>query len=290
MIATQFYDGLMIVVRHMLLSLLYVIVMAAPGVAADMVQVPHTPELFVEEPVALVPAQCGQCHPRQFDNLKKDGRRHQFLCQNCHTIFHAYNPLKANYSDLMPKCQNCHLKPPHGEEFTECLQCHANPHTPRKVNFDVLKDECGICHSGPGSLLAQNYSMHTSLGCITCHTKHGYIPSCLDCHDPHISGQGFQECLACHNPHKPRDVIFTGDKTKIETCKACHERVYVKWTKTESKHGKVNCGQCHLRHGQIPECQRCHDYPHGEAIHRQMPRCLDCHLDVHDLPVRPGVS
>ena len=281
----------MSIVRRVALAAFCVAVMATPALAADMVQIPHNPELYESTPEALVPAQCGQCHPRHFDNLQKNGLKHQFACQNCHTKFHAYNPLKGNYADLMPKCTNCHLTLPHGDKFTDCLKCHSNPHTPRIVAFnDYLKSQCGICHSGPGDMLAQFPSKHTEQGCTACHTKHGLIPTCFDCHEPHVEGQVFEDCLTCHNPHKPLEIMFHGEDTKVNTCQSCHEDVYEKWSTTEAKHGQVSCARCHVKHGQIPQCQRCHDYPHGEAIHKQVPRCLDCHLDVHNLPVRPGVK
>ena len=261
----------------------------ADSAAAETVKIPHTPEMYKETPEALTPAQCGQCHAGHFKGLQEDGKKHQFACQNCHTRFHAYNPTKANYADLMPKCGTCHLTLPHGDKFTDCLSCHANPHTPRKVAFNEnLVAQCGQCHTSPAGQLAQFPSKHTQQGCTTCHTKHGLIPSCFECHQPHVEGQTFEDCKSCHHVHRPLQIQFAGENTKINTCKACHDAVYDKWSKTESKHGKVSCAKCHVEHGKIPQCTTCHNYPHGQALHKQIPRCLDCHLDVHDLPVRPG--
>jgi len=54
------------------------------------------PALYSAEPVPLTPGQCGQCHNDHYKKLRNDGARHQFDCQQCHTIIHAYNPKKGN--------------------------------------------------------------------------------------------------------------------------------------------------------------------------------------------------
>ena len=255
------------------------------GEAADAGQASSGASLYDIEPEPLTIVQCAQCHVAHFKWLKASGGRHRIDCQQCHEIFHAYNPTKNNWADLMPRCSKCHALP-HGEKFGECLTCHANPHTPRIVSMGAqLAASCGECHTGPADQLKAFPSAHTEQGCDACHHKHGFIPSCMECHEPHVAGQTVETCKSCHPVHKPLQIALTPDAS-TETCKACHDEVYAKWTGTNSKHGSVNCSMCHTAHGQIPACTRCHEAPHDKTILAKFPRCLDCHMDVHDLPVK----
>lgn len=243
-------------------------------------------DLYSITPEPLTVAQCGQCHVKHFSLLKEDGRKHRFECQKCHEVFHAYNPVRGNWAELMPKCNKCHTQPPHGEKFVDCLVCHANPHTPRRVAMgEILTGSCGQCHTGPAGQLTKFPSAHTEQGCAACHTKHGLIPSCMECHEPHVSGQGLESCKACHPVHKPLQVVLAPDSPS-DTCGACHGEVYGKWAGTRSKHRNVNCSMCHEAHGRVPHCTKCHATPHDRSILMKFPRCLECHMDVHDLPVK----
>lgn len=241
-------------------------------------------ELYAITPEPLTVAQCAQCHVAHFGWLKANGGRHRIDCRQCHEIFHAYNPKKGNWDELMPRCNKCHSLP-HGEKFGQCLTCHANPHTPRIVAMGAqLTASCGECHTGPAKQLNAFPSAHTEQGCDACHYEHGLIPSCMECHEPHVTGQSLETCKACHPVHKPLQIALAPDSS-TETCGACHADVYGKWNTTKSKHGTVNCSLCHTAHGQIPSCTRCHEAPHDKTILSKFPRCLDCHMDVHDLPV-----
>lgn len=243
-------------------------------------------DLYNITPEPLTVAQCGQCHVKHFALLKEAGLRHRFECQKCHEVFHAYNPVRGNWAELMPKCDKCHTQPPHGDKFVDCLVCHANPHTPRRVAMgDYLTGVCGDCHTSPAGQLVKHPSAHTEQGCAACHTQHGLIPSCMECHEPHVTGQTLESCKACHPVHKPLQIALAPDSS-TDTCGACHDEVYGKWTQTVSKHGKVNCSMCHTAHGRIPHCEKCHTAPHDRSILMKFPRCLDCHLDVHDPPVK----
>ncbi|MDA8163894.1 MAG: hypothetical protein M0017_02515 [Desulfobacteraceae bacterium] len=240
---------------------------------------------YAAAPQPLTVTQCGQCHPGVFRNLKENGGRHQFQCQNCHQQLHAFNPVKNNWAEIMPKCSQCHEQP-HGDKVTECLKCHSNPHTPRKVAMDAtLTAACGQCHSGPAGDLAAFPSAHTQQGCAACHQAHGQIPSCLDCHEPHVTGQEVAACLGCHPAHKPLQVTYD-TKADPATCGSCHDKVYGEWRATASKHGKVNCAECHTSHGFVPQCASCHGQPHDAALLKKFQGCLACHIDVHNLPVK----
>ena len=253
---------------------------ANPAVVADP---------YAVEPEPLTIAQCGQCHPGIFRNLRIDGGRHKIDCQNCHRTFHAYSPRKNNWDELMPKCATCHTLP-HGNNYADCLECHVNPHTPAKVPMSLkLIAACGDCHKGPAADLKQFPSGHARLECHACHSSsHGYIPSCSACHKPHYEEQEFTACTPCHPVHKPKEIIFNKDSGAL-TCGACHSPVYQKWEKTPSRHGKVNCTICHTRHGLIPKCADCHGTPHNAVLHERFPKCLTCHQDVHDIPVKERV-
>lgn len=251
---------------------------AAPVVSGDAYDV-------VPEPLTV--AQCGQCHPTYFNAIRDQGGKHRFDCQDCHQVFHAYNPTRQNWDDIMPKCASCHTLP-HGEKFPDCLSCHQNPHKPLNIPYagTPIVQACGDCHSGPSGQLNQFKSKHTQVGCTSCHyDKHGYVPSCFECHKPHYEGQELASCAECHPVHKPLEIAFTAT-TGARTCEACHAQAYGDWKKTPSKHGQVNCSVCHTEHGKIPDCATCHGKPHSENLHTRFPNCLTCHLNPHDLPVK----
>lgn len=242
--------------------------------------------LYAAEPAPLTPVECGQCHPQHFRGLKDEGGRHQFECQNCHQVFHAFNPLKGNYADLMPRCSACHDQL-HGTKHVRCLTCHTDPHAPlRAPAFAQVKDACADCHAGPAKQLKDQPSKHTQQACALCHhDSHGYIPSCFECHQPHFPQQPLSACAECHPVHQPKQISFT-PATEAVICRDCHGEVFHKWQGSPSKHAQVNCTSCHTQHAKIPGCGECHQSPHPEAQLRMFPNCLDCHLDVHDLPVK----
>ena len=248
--------------------------------------------LYEVDPQPLQVSQCGQCHPSHFGNLKEAGGMHRFDCRECHEVFHAYNPLKNNYADIMPKCTTCH-EYIHGNKHVECLNCHQNPHTPRQVPMNrVLASICADCHSDQSAQLQAQPSKHTQQECSSCHhNRHGYIPSCAECHEPHFAAQTMTTCTQCHEVHQPLNIGLSAT-VDVKTCDACHSDIYTKWSGTSSKHGGVSCALCHTRHGLIPQCTDCHTPPesHAAKLLEMFPRCLTCHLDVHDLPVKKGTK
>lgn len=258
---------------------------AAQGTGKLKVQIPVAPEMYASTPQPLTASQCGQCHPSLYANLKDNGGKHRFDCQKCHTAFHVYNPKKGNYDAIMPKCANCHTDP-HGPKVTDCAGCHSNPHAPKKIAITTkLTGACVQCHPGPQEQLTKFPSKHTKVACTRCHTSHGYIPSCFNCHKPHHEGQKLDTCAKCHPVHRPLQITYEKD-TPAVTCGSCHKKAFGDWKKTPSKHGKVNCAVCHHgKHKYVPKCTECHPAPHAKGILSRYPNCLTCHINVHDLPV-----
>lgn len=236
----------------------------------------------------LTPDECARCHYSVFSQIKNEGGKHKLDCTKCHTKYHAYNPVKQNWAEIMPKCETCHGVF-HGQKFTACTQCHA-PHAPKTqiaVNAETAKT-CADCHGKVAQTLQQAPSKHTKVACATCHhSKHGLIPSCMTCHKPHAAKQTDKDCLACHPAHTPL-VIKYPENTPNEVCGGCHSAVFNKIHNSLSKHGQVGCAQCHPQHKKIPKCEECHGKPHGEVVLKKFPDCLACHVDVHDLPSKSG--
>jgi len=245
----------------------------------------------------LAPEECGRCHNYQFKWLQDKGGKHQMDCTTCHEQFHAYNPRKDNWDTIMPKCQGCH-ELAHGPDFPACMECHQQPHAPKVIQFANLektvttegkqaKVVCGVCHNNEGTEFDKFPSKHnTEVNCQGCHAEvHGTIPSCLDCHQPHIENQVYQDCLQCHAPHSASNIKKYPEDVPNAACSACHDSVYNNLRANVTKHSPLQCATCHASHGEIPRCQDCHGEPHGEGLHQRFTSCLDCHVDPHNLPV-----
>ncbi len=253
--------------------------------------------LYKQKPTPLTPVECARCHASQYNKLVAHGLKHRFSCTKCHRKFHAYNPTKHNYNAIMPKCQRCHgLK--HGKAFPKCLECHKDPHAPLQIPFSTLTKKvkvkngkkvilCAVCHAKIGAEFAANPTKHnTEVGCAGCHSdKHGYIPSCLDCHDPHVKGQTFKDCLVCHSPHSALKIKQYPKDIPNKVCGSCHKTEYRHLQINHTKHSDLQCAACHVSHGKIPRCQSCHGLPHSAGLHKRFPNCLSCHKDAHNLPM-----
>jgi len=244
---------------------------------------------YALEVTPLTTTDCARCHLSVFNQIKNEGGKHKIDCVQCHTVYHAYNPVKQNWQQIMPKCQTCHGLI-HGDKFSTCSECHSNPHAP-KTQMAMTPEfgkACGECHAKVSQMLQANPSKHTVVQCMQCHhDKHGYIPSCMECHKPHTADQTVKDCLACHPAHEPLKISFS-ETVKNDVCGACHSPEYKKISATSSKHGQVACAKCHSKHRYIPKCEECHGKPHGDVVLKKFPNCLQCHVDVHDLPSKTG--
>jgi hypothetical protein len=238
------------------------------------------------DPAPLTVADCARCHVFHFRHIRESGGGHRIDCRECHLEFHAYNPLRGNYAELMPKCGLCHSNP-HAEKHAACLSCHEQPHAPRQIPFaEPFVSSCAECHRDQQGQLQQYPSAHSAQDCRACHPdRHGRILSCMECHEVHYESQPAADCTGCHPVHSPLQTVFTADATAA-TCRDCHGGIVQKLQATPSKHGLLGCAECHRTHRVAPACTECHSPPHGSSVLARFPECLACHLDAHDLPVK----
>lgn len=258
---------------------------------------PAGADLYTKDLKPLAPEECGRCHTYQFNWLKDRGGKHQLDCAFCHEKFHAYNPKLDNWDAIMPRCQGCHQLP-HDNNFSDCMECHLQPHAPMVIEFAVLEQPvsaegeqhvlaCAKCHNKEGTEFAGFPSKHNSaVNCNGCHAnEHGTIPSCLDCHDPHLATQEYRDCLECHAPHSASTIRQYSENVPNVACSACHDDVYDLLQGNVTRHSAMQCATCHPTHGRIQKCQDCHGAPHGDVLHQRFADCLECHIDPHNLPV-----
>ncbi len=255
-------------------------------------EVPARPDLYDKNIQPLTMAQCAQCHIAVFNVVKAQGKKHQKECTFCHEVYHTLAPGKVEYKDAIPKCGDCHGLPHGTKEFVQnCGNCHSNAHSPLNLP-DITADMCIMCHTGPPNELQKFPSKHSEVACTDCHTTHGLIPSCFNCHSEeggepyHLTGVESSVCLGCHPVHSPMEIKYQED-TPQQFCAPCHknpshERVLKTVRAGNSLHNtEVTCASCHDQHGKIPDCSNCHDSEgHREAL--QTSDCLRCHTNPHD--------
>jgi predicted CXXCH cytochrome family protein len=245
--------------------------------------------IYTGEVQPLTLEECARCHSTHYNWLRDNGAKHQAVaCTECHEVFHAYNPLRNNYAEIMPKCSSCH-ETLHGPDkpVTECLTCHSNPHQPLASIPDPadIEDRCQHCHSYVAASLKDEVSMHTEQECSSCHSqKHGRIPECSECHENHspMVVLDTPDCLACHPVHTPLNISYPQTQGK-EVCAGCHEEAFDLLQARQTKHSAFTCAKCHPQHGHLPVCMDCHGKPHSAAIHEKFAQCVDCHGIAHDV-------
>lgn len=233
---------------------------------------------------ALAVADCSKCHEKQPAEIEKNGAAHktQINCQDCHT---GHRPAVAKN---IPQCSMCHSGQKH-YELEGCSTCH-NPHQPLDVTLKgELTAPCLTCHAGVGEELVSKPSKHTKLACNSCHAeKHGNIPACVVCHQPHSAQMTQNDCKICHKPHQPLTLEY-GAQTASVLCASCHDLAFNQLSASSAKHRDVSCVTCHQnKHKMIPQCSDCHGLPHPEAMHQMFPKCASCHNTAHDLNNLPA--
>ena len=242
------------------------------------------PPSYAVETQPIKPEECGQCHPRFFNLIKTEGGKHRIDCKQCHVRFHIYRPGKVQYEDVLPKCSACHEEV-HGADLALCSECHTDAHTPLKIPAQrALEEGCDMCHAEVDSEMKTYITQHTELYCISCHhTRHRYVPECIECHRPHATGMTQAECLGCHPPHKALQVGYAQD-TPPKSCALCHRNAYEMLKQSDKKHRALSCTKCHPeRHRTIMRCRECHGEPHPAAMHKKFRVCGQCHSVAHNL-------
>jgi hypothetical protein len=231
------------------------------------------------EEVVLSSTDCVKCHDQEPADIAALGAKHKtaVTCQDCH-IGH---PPKVENN--IPECSMCHSGSVH-YELADCIGCH-NPHKPLEIALTgELTAPCLTCHDSQKAQLDAEPSKHTALACNFCHAdRHGVIPPCVKCHEPHSAQMTQADCGTCHKAHKPATVTYAADTPNIQ-CAACHETAYQLLVASPYKHKDVACVSCHAdKHKTVPLCSDCHGLPHAEGIHAKFPKCGDCHNIGHDL-------
>jgi len=234
---------------------------------------------------ALENSDCVKCHAKIAHDNMADGAKHlsEVGCLDCHASDH---PPGIEKGTMIPQCSMCHEGEAHFE-VDNCLGCHQNPHQPLRIVFgEDNVAVCNTCHTAQVSEVRDNPSAHGEFDCAVCHhDKHGYIPDCMECHEPHRDGQNFAVCVSCHLVHQPTNVTYV-EATPNQDCGACHGDLVTLLAAGSSKHATFQCATCHKdTHGNIPACQDCHGEPHPATMLAKFPNCLDCHRDPHDLDI-----
>lgn len=222
---------------------------------------------------------CGKCHEVQPAEIEAAGAAHkeQINCLDCHT---GHKPVSPSN---IPECAQCHEGSDH-YALNNCISCH-NPHQPLAVVLEgELKAECLTCHTEQNAQLVANPSAHTEVSCNFCHAeKHGVVPACTECHEPHSAEMVANDCAVCHQAHQPL-VLEYPDTTQNSLCAACHETAYAELLASTTKHRNIGCVECHAeKHKTVPQCADCHGIPHAAGMHAKFPNCGDCHNTAHDL-------
>lgn len=222
---------------------------------------------------------CAKCHAEQPAQIAANGASHktEIDCQACHA---GHRPSSENN---IPNCNDCHEGSAH-YEVDNCLGCH-NPHEPLNVALEgEHKAVCNSCHTTPNEQMVAMPSKHATFACNFCHADtHGYIPECVDCHEPHSASMTQANCSTCHQPHKPLELTYAAN-TASTLCASCHGDVFNTLTASKAKHNQVSCVACHAdKHKNIPACNDCHGLPHAQSMHDRFPKCGECHNVAHDL-------
>ncbi len=266
---------------------------AAPG---ERVLPQVTPSLYPENTDKLTTEQCMQCHPNIAKMLRTNGAMHSRVeCRKCHLQFHTFMTGKTTYEEILPKCSRCHGHK-HGEELVNCSSCHVEAHMPLDIPASrPLSQGCYVCHPKLSKDINTFETRHTDLYCTACHhTKHGTIPSCLECHQQHTGTTPYagemramkgtlDQCLECHPPHKALKVAYPDD-TPNQACGYCHRKAREMLLSRTTKHTALLCTQCHPgKHKTIKRCRDCHGMPHPESMIKKFKTCGGCHGVAHNV-------
>jgi predicted CXXCH cytochrome family protein len=279
-------------------------------------------------------AGCHKSAGMQFDRgihgtAFKEGAPYAPSCKECHgthKILSGRNPESVTYKMNIPYlCGNCHKEGSpvariynitehniienysqgiHGKGLFEsgllvtatCNDCHGNhqilPATDRSssVNPNRVARTCMKCH-------VQIEKTHKKvIKNELWEEKPGAVPSCTDCHPPHIvqnekieESISNQSCLSCHDKENAmKKVTFKGDTIHMVEvgllnnsvhnnipCMKCHTDVNPKLERPCEPVKRVDCSNCHNE-----VSNQYFDSGHGKAFlakSTDAPYCTDCH-------------
>jgi hypothetical protein len=227
---------------------------------------------------------CRECHKQIVGLMETQGGKHKIGCDRCHEQFHVDINVPGRVP-ILPKCETCH-KQVHGPDLALCLKCHTETHAPVNIPAGrALEHGCYLCHPKADKEMKTHITKHTELYCHSCHhTRHRYVPKCVECHQPHIRGMTQADCSTCHPHHKAIQVVYPQD-IPPETCASCHRRTYDMLKNHKSKHSAVGCAKCHPKHRIIMKCQKCHQIQ-CKGMTKEIRVCDKCHGVAHS--VKPG--
>ncbi len=232
--------------------------------------------------VMNIPFLCGECHREGAPVARTRNIPQERILENYSMSMHGAGLLRAGLT-VTAVCTSCHTS-------HEIL-----PHTdPRSsINRDNVATTCTRCH-------AQIEQVHVQFieGRLW-ETEPNKIPSCIDCHAPHVirrvvyeAGAANANCLRCHSDpgltmEREGQVIslFLDEQAYNSTshsgtaCAQCHTEVTASLQASracETVVSPVDCGICHAQqvtdygtslHGRVaaegdpdaPTCQDCHD-------------------------------
>ena len=235
-----------------------------------------------QEGFSLSDSDCIKCHEKQPATIAASGEKHktEVGCLDCHT---EHPPDGKN---AIPECSVCHSDSPH-YTLENCGSCHSDTHAPMDLKIEgEVSAPCLTCHEKQGLEVKEKPSAHTDLACNECHTKHRYIPECMECHEKHTEDMNFEACLSCHPVHMPLVVAYD-QETPSHYCAACHGEAYTLLNNNTTKHKDLSCVYCHRDvHKMVPSCISCkipHGEPHPAKMLKKYPVCGQCHGIAHDL-------
>jgi c(7)-type cytochrome triheme protein len=219
-----------------------------------------------------------------FSKFKHDGERHQNVpCLFCH---------QRNEDSPKPKFAS----------HTTCVGCH----TPQFK--DKTHPICVICHTGQDTEKLKPFPAMTTFKVNFNHAAHFKETSCATCHKTEgngmtvpSGGNAHETCFQCHTSDK-----MVGEKN-IGSCSTCHvpgtpNRIDISMPKLgvnfdHSKHGAVNCSDCHSpagggnqmsaitvsMHSNAPNsCTTCHNEKRAFGAN-DFSDCRKCHQQIADV-------
>lgn len=266
----------------------------------------HKPDPKLKRLTTFAPlkfSQCTHCHADPHKGKFGDD------CTTCHNVYRKWDDIIPTREGGKPKgleksfdhdqtkfplkgyhekvdCKACHFDPAAkfkvaADQFDECSDCHSFPH-----GDQFAKLECTDCH-------AHNRKFNKTSFNLDRHNKTRFPLTgkhqVLECNKCHFTGkfESLQstECTDCHrNPHDRRQIDHP--------CSFCHVTTDFSWIQFDhnkntkfsltGKHRDVSCTSCHVNEifknmpasNEKPNCQSCHDSPHGTSMSNQ---CQECH-------------